>query len=193
MIKPEYIVAWMNFIRNHPEDKRFLECFWESQIKSKNFLINEIKKYDPKNVVVFGGWYGVFAQMLESYIEGLESITTLDHDPTCWEIFSQIDVGYKINMVIECMSKFKEYDNIDMAINTSTEHVLQDVYDGWWENIPTGMRYVIQGNNFDSIDEHIRCADNLDIFLEINHVKDPIMTEVIDCNGFERYMAIAIK
>lgn len=193
MIKPEYIVAWMNYVRNNPNDKKFLDCFWESQIKSKNFLINEIKKYNPKNVVVFGGWYGVFAQMIECYIEDIESITTIDIDPTCWDIFTQIDVGNKVSMLIDCMSNFTDYDNIDIAINTSTEHVLQNVYDTWWENIPSGTRYVIQGNNFHTWYEHIRCASSIDEFLKINHVANPVMTEVIDCNGFERYMAIAIK
>jgi len=36
MIKYDYIVSWMNYIRNNPNDKRFLECFWESKLKSKD-------------------------------------------------------------------------------------------------------------------------------------------------------------
>lgn len=193
MIKPEYIVSWMNYIRNNPEDKRFLECFWESQIKSKSILIENIKEFEPKNILIFGGWFGVLAQLVECNIKTAERIVTIDIDPECFKMFSQIDVGSKVRSVTLCMSKFKRYDGFDFVINTSTEHVLQDVYDGWWNNIPEGMLYAIQGNNFDTLDEHIRCANSLEEFLEINHVKDPILTDVIDCGGFERYMAIAKK
>jgi hypothetical protein len=193
MIKPEYIVTWMNFIRNHPEDKRFLECFWESQIKSKHFLIEKIKKYNPTEIAIFGGWYGILAQLVECNIEDAKKILTIDVDPDCFNVFTQIDVGTKVRSLTICMSKFKQYSNIDFVINTSTEHVEQEIYDKWWENIPEGMMYAIQGNNFDTLDEHIRCANSLEEFLEINHVIDPLMTEVIDCNGFDRYMAIAKK
>ena len=193
MIHPEYIVAWMKFVKNYPENKKFLESFWESQIKSKHIMIEHIKNYNPKNIAIFGGWYGIFAQLIECNITSVEKIITVDIDPECFNIFSKIDVGFKVKSLTACMSKFKQYEAIDFVVNTSTEHVEQDIYNSWWENIPEGITYAIQGNNFNNLDEHIRCADSIEHFLEINNVVNPLITKKIDCNGFDRYMAIGIK
>lgn len=192
MIEPKYIISWMNYIRSNPEDKRFVECFWQSQIKSKYVLIDSIKAYNPKNIAIFGGWFGILSQLVECNFPNAESIYTIDIDPSCFDVFSQIDVGEKVRSRTSCMSTYDSYQDIDFVINTSTEHVSQEIYDAWWDNIPKGMHYAIQGNNFDTLDEHIRCANSLEEFLEINH-SDPLHTEIIDCNGFDRYMAIGIK
>lgn len=197
MINYDYIVSWMNYIRNNPNDKRFLECFWESQLKSKDWLVTETLKVDPdlKNIVIFGGWYGVLAQLFESRCPSIESIESVDIDRWCNEVFSnQLNISYKITTKTCCMSDYIYSSNDFCVVNTSTEHVKQDIYDKWWDNVPEGTMYVLQGNNFDSIDEHIRTSPTLDKFLQDNHIVNPIYTGSVLCPGdFSRFMAIGYK
>jgi len=197
LIQPKYVASWMSYIRNHPEDKRFLECFWDSQMRSKTWLIEEINKVcpAPKNIMIFGGWYGVLAQMFESNFPSLEKIISLDVDLKCAIIANEIkllDID-KISLRTMCMTKYKYREEFDFVVNTSAEHVEQSVYDNWWEKIPSNTLVAVQSNNFDSIEEHIRCSDSMENFLKINHIESPIYSGEIDCGGFSRYMAIFRK
>lgn len=197
MIDPKYVASWMNYIRNYPEDKRFLECFWESQMKSKKWLINEVEKIlpAPDNVIIFGGWYGVLAQMIESNFNSLQKITSLDIDPICAMIGDQLTFlgDNKIYFRTMCMAEYAYIEEYDCIINTSAEHVEQEIYDRWFRTIPTGKLVVVQSNNFSSIEEHIRCSSSLEDFLTMNHITDPLYHGKIDCGGFDRYMAIFRK
>lgn len=197
MIEPKYIASWMNYIRNYPEDKRFLECFWESQMKSKEWLIREVEKIlpNPENIIIFGGWYGVLGQMLESNFSSVQKITSMDIDPMCSLIGDQITLleNNKIYFRNMCMSEYAYIENHDCVINTSAEHVNQEIYDRWFRKIPVGKLVVIQSNNFSSIEEHIRCSSSLENFLVMNHITDPLYYGKIDCGEFDRYMAIFHK
>jgi hypothetical protein len=94
------------------------------------------------------------------------------------------------------MAEF-EYTTIpDLVINTSTEHVSQKTYDTWWNKIPSGTIYLIQGNNFFESHEHIRCSNTIEEFLKMNHLDD---AETIECgmrpdgSSFYRFMSVGIK
>ena len=197
MIQPKYIAAWMRYVRDNPQDKRFLECFWESQMESKKWLLEEMKNFcpEPKNIIIFGGWFGVLANMFESTNPSLEKIITLDSDPDCpRRIQGSSPIGTNAIVIrTMCMSLYKYVEEFDFIVNTSAEHVTQDIYDLWWNNIPKGTLVAIQSNNFESIEEHIRCSTDINNFLEMNHVKNPLFSGEIDCGGFSRYMAITRK
>ena len=98
------------------------------------------------------------------------------------------------------MATFKYPTKPNYVINTSTEHVTQETYDIWWNNIPSGTKYLIQSNNFFALEEHIRCSDTMDEFLDINHLQDNNeWVKEIDCGmrsdgePFIRFMAIGVK
>jgi hypothetical protein len=80
----------------------------------------------------------------------------------------------------------------DLVINTSSEHVTQEVYDAWWKSIPTGTKYIVQGNNLVN-PEHVRLADSLEEFLKINNIKEPEYAGMLKCGHFYRYMAVGYK
>lgn len=197
MIKYDYLVSWMSYIRENPNDVRFLECFWESQLKSKTWLISETTKINSnlKNVVIFGGWYGVLAQLFEANCPSIESIETIDIDNWCTQAFTNsLNISYKTKAKTCCMSDYIYSNEEVCVVNTSTEHVEQDIYDKWWDDVPDGAMYVLQGNNFDSIEEHIRTSPNIDKFLEDNHAENPIYSGSVLCPGdFSRFMAIGYK
>ena len=98
-----------------------------------------------------------------------------------------------------------EYDTrVDLVINTVTEHLTQDIYDKWYDNIPKGTYFVIQGNNDYKEPDHVRAVQTLDEFNRINRVENILHSDSIQYEGpwdmidnkptyYERYMTIGFK
>jgi hypothetical protein len=202
-IPPDRIVQWMNVIRNHqhdiPTQYRVLENFWESQIKSKIWLIENIinfrqnKKFS--SVYIFGGWYGILAQLISDNIPNT-TIYSIDQDPHCAIIGKQLcENQSNIHFVTEKMENFSQYSNVDensLFINTSVEHLTQNIYDTWYNNIPKGSQIILQGNNFFECPEHVRCSKTIDDFIDISKLHKIEMTGTLDCKQFNRFMVIGI-
>ena len=198
-IRPGTIASWFTILRENPELlPRFSECFWESQLKSKAVLVGEVfpKELKSPRVYIFGGWYGILAQLInEEHLT--ESIYTIDIDPDCERIISKyIADPNGIQAITSDMADFKYVHFPDVVINTSTEHVTQEVFNQWWSNIPQGSFYILQGNNL-SIPEHIRTARDISHFVEINHCRKNEYQNITECPGpdgpFERYTVAGYK
>lgn len=197
----DLVADWMYEIRENP---RFLDCFWPSQVMSKQWLIKILEEESfwlghMGDVVIFGGWYGVLAQMLNQKFSG--NYITVDNDPSCEEVFNKINKNSNIVFKNSCMSEYDYKDSIflDLVINTSSEHVDQETYNKWWNNIPRGTKYIIQGNNFFDLEEHVRCTETLDDFIKINFLDNAYYKGTLHCgkrpdrSPFYRFMAIGIK
>jgi hypothetical protein len=91
------------------------------------------------------------------------------------------------------MQEYQYNDTADIVINTSTEHVSQETYDDWYDNIPSGSLVVVQGNDFFSCDEHVRCSKDLDEFVTMNQVIDPIFTGQLKTSMYTRFMCVFKK
>jgi len=204
----ESIIWIMDALRLYPEHReRLLECFWRGQIESKEWLIRKLNQNLPNptiahNVYIFGGWYGVFASMLiDSSNFYINKIRSIDIDPGCEVVADHVN---KINEMNDW--RFKAFTS-DMAtwaydhtptlvINTSTEHVHQEIYDAWYNNIPSGTTVVIQGNDFFSCPEHVRCSIDLEDFIAKSNMTNIIWAGELKADegsGYTRYMAIGIK
>ena len=199
------IIHWFNAIRNLPDDQRYraLEGMWDTQLYSKLWLTGELNKCIqsssvPKNIYIFGGWVGILSSIMFQHCTfNINKIYSIDIDPWCESVANMICTPYEINQ-----GKFKaitadmqSYQYNDMflphiVVNTSTEHVTQEVYDNWLMKIPSGTLIVIQGNNFFSCSEHIRCTSSLEEFLRINHVKQQVFAGELPNAIYVRYMAI---
>lgn len=192
MVNFNIVMKWMEYIRNNPDNAyRFSENFWQSQIDSKQWLLEHIDR-SSQTICIFGGWYGVLAQFIANK-NPYAYIVTTDIDESCGDVFRQINVSDNIF--------FKHWDmaqgipmslDPDLVINTSTEHVTQDVYDQWWDSIPKGTKYIVQGNNLEN-PEHVRLGDNLEHFLIINHIENPEYAGKLKCGHFYRFMAVGTK
>lgn len=192
----------MNAIRetSGQDQYRLLENFWESQLRSKAWLINTLKSLDltdDGDVYIFGGWYGILASLIKDEFS-YDNIYSVDVDEVC-KYFSEINnLDNRINF-ITCDMKDYEYKDtkIGLIINTSTEHVTQETFDSWMNNISYNVPIILQGNNFYDCDEHIRCADTLEDFKQINSLKKYIYTGELTCYGpngpFTRFMSIGYK
>lgn len=194
MVNFDVVMLWMQYIRNNPENAyRFSENFWPSQIESKKWLLEHVTHMD-RSIIIFGGWYGVLAQFIAHKFPDATILTT-DLDPECKKVFAAIDECYhEITFRQHDMQNGMplNYSYPDLVINTSSEHVTQEVYDAWWNSIPTGTKYIVQGNNLEN-PEHVRLADNLEQFLEINNIKEPQYAGMLKCGHFYRFMAVGYK
>jgi hypothetical protein len=194
MINENRLIQWMNTIRNHSGtiQHRILESFWASQIRSKTWLIKTALENNILNgpIYIFGGWYGVLGGMIAD-ITIDEKIYSIDVDKSTEAIGTQLNPD--INFVIQDMKNFEFNELPGLIINTSTEHISQETYDIWFSKLPTMVPIILQGNNFFSCNEHIRCSQDLEQFKKDNYLDSFIFEGTLDCNEFNRYMTIGFK
>lgn len=190
MVKYEQVLKWMEYIRNNPENAyRFSENFWDSQVRSKKWLLNHIPS-GVKNIHITGGWYGILGQIIaEAYPES--TVLTTDVDQYCQEVFDQTNIYSNLSFDLFDMEDGIS-GNYDLLINTATEHVCQSKYDSWWRSIPRGTKYIIQSASL-VIDEHIRIPKTLPDFININHMENADYVGHLRCGHFYRFMGVGIK
>lgn len=167
LIDTEHLHHWMQAIRQSSDPKRTMDAFWSGQLKSKEWLITNLRKHVNKFVTVdiHGGWVGVLASMLFQSDIPILSIRSIDIDPSCEPIASNM------NKIEEMLGKFRAVtadmcairSDADVVINTSCEHVTQDQYDLWLSGIAHNALLVLQSNNY-NIPEHVRVAKDLEEF-----------------------------
>lgn len=200
-IKSTRIIQWMTAIRECPPAARYriLENFWDSQIRSKSWLINTIKKYLPDltgRVYVIGGWYGILSQLI---VDNFPTIVyNIDIDDSCikyGKLLSNDDS--RIQFITGDMAKFNRYVDAKLIINTSTEHVTEETYNEWFSGLPEDIPIIIQGNDFHDCEDHIRTMDSLDEFNKVSGLRDILYTDRLECQGvgkpFYRFMTIGYK
>jgi hypothetical protein len=124
-------------------------------------------------------------------------VRSIDIDPWCETVADAVNKQYEMDdwrfkAVTSDMSTYRYQSDIKphVIINTSTEHVSQEVYDQWYEGIPDGTLVVAQGNDFFSCSEHVRCSANLPEFELMNKVKNPMYSGVLPTDMYNRFMCI---
>lgn len=200
----DHIILWFNMIRDLPEPERSrgLDAFWDGQVHSKIWLSEILNEHYgskiPSNIYIFGGWLGVLANILfQNSKFYVDTIYNIDLDPWCKPNSEKLNQTY-VNMQryhaeIADMREYQYDDTADIVINTSTEHVTQEIYDQWYDNIPYGSLVVVQGNDFFSCDEHVRCSISLDDFIIMNRVTDPIFAGQLKTSMYNRFMCVFRK
>jgi hypothetical protein len=166
-ISLEHLHHWMQAIRQSPDPMRTMDAFWSGQLKSKEWLIKNLRPHIKKFVTVdiHGGWVGVLASMLFQSDVPVLNIRSIDIDPSCEPIASNM------NKIEEMIGKFRAVtadmcairSDADVVINTSCEHITQDQYDLWLSGIAHNTLLVLQSNNY-NIPEHVRIATDLEDF-----------------------------
>lgn len=209
------LAHWFNAIRNlrDSERTRMLDATWDGQIDSKCWLVNELnsineyhrREYDDDtnhNVYIFGGWVGILASMmLQCSTYKINRVRSIDLDPWCENIADTVCKpyemdGWRFKARTADMSTYDYEWGISptIVINTSSEHVTQEVYDRWYSRIPDNAIVVVQGNDYYSCDEHIRCSNNIDEFISMNHAGDRrgniLYSGTLATSMYTRFMAI---
>jgi hypothetical protein len=192
----EHVLFWMDAIRNSKNPQRTLESFWKGQIRSKVWLIDNLRKHVNQvvSIDIHGGWNGVLASMLFQSDVFVTNIRNIDINPECEEIANTI------NKIEETVGKFKHVtadmccirSDADVIINTSCEHITQEDYDLWLSGIPQSSLLVLQSNNY-IIDEHVRPHANLEEFVNTCGLEKILFSGELVLPLYTRYMIIGKK
>ena len=193
------IKYWMDAIRISEDKERTLESFWGGQIKSKLWLIEALEKHKSirnAECVIHGGWNGVLACMMFNSELGIKHITSIDIDPKCKEIASMMNKRYemegKFESVTADMCEYEYKREPYFVINTSCEHITQEQYNTWLDNIPLGSQIILQSNNYFEHKEHVNCMQSLSDFERKSNLRVTEKAE-LELEKYTRYMLIGRK
>ena len=215
-IPAQRFVDWMNLIRKTEDSSLrydYMEAFWESQLVSKQWMIKEFKRvivdyvdscvpdWKAKPVLpgsfayVFGGWHGLAAMFLVDNIPELNLVYSIDKNAKN-ELMGEHLCHHDKRIAFQTyeMEEFplRAYNPINtvLVVNTSTEHITQEQYDKWIKSVPPRTWVILQGNNYNTLDEHVRPAKSLEHFLEMNPLDMVWYSGELDCKQFTRYMVM---
>jgi hypothetical protein len=194
-IDTEHLHFWMQAIRQSNNPMRTLDAFWSGQMKSKEWLIDNLKPFITKSsrIEIHGGWVGVLASMLFQSNVPVKKICSIDIDPSCEAI------AVLMNKIEEQDGRFKAITGDmctvpvsgDIIINTSCEHITQEQYKVWLERLPKASMIVLQSNNY-NIPEHVRIASSLEEFKKQSQLKE-IWSGTLKTQLYDRWMIIGTK
>jgi hypothetical protein len=192
------VLFWMDAIRNSDDKYRTLESFWKGQVNSKVWLAENLIGFvpvRPLNIVIYGGWNGVLASILFNSNLSIQYITSIDIDPVCENIANTVNRRYldknKFTAITADMTTVTD-ESADVVINTSCEHITQQQYDKWLSNQPNDAVVALQSNNYFNLDEHIRCSENLEDFVQMSNI-NPYFRNTLRTLKYDRYMLIGKK
>ena len=153
-----------NIMAEARHNKDLLDSFSPNQFKSKELLVKHVKNIiTPKEVVIFGGWYGSI--LIPSFKE-TKRITVIDLDEKVISIAKNRLFNHYKNVDFICDDVFKwapdssRIKKTDLIINTSCEHMrpMKEL------NLNTKAYFAYQSNNMTSIEGHINCINNIEEF-----------------------------
>jgi hypothetical protein len=183
----------MQAIRQSPDPIRTMDAFWSGQLKSKEWLVVNLRNHINRfvSVDIHGGWVGVLASMLFQSDVPIINIRSVDIDPICEPI------AVNMNKIEEMVGKFRAVtadmcairSDADVVINTSCEHITQAQYDIWLSGMPHNSLLVLQSNNY-NIDEHVRIANSLDEFKKQCQLGSVLYAGELDLPLYKRFMII---
>jgi hypothetical protein len=176
------------------------DAFSSGQIGSKIWLCEELEKLQWSSGLtqIYAGWYGITAFLLLSRGNfKVDQIQSFDIDPACEPVADTINENW-----VWQSWKFKAYTldcngyvrgAPDLIINTSTEHFESKE---WFENIRSGTRVILQGNDMIHNDHYVSSA-SADEFAEHYPLSDVAFLGeklfVYPDWQFTRYMLIGTK
>lgn len=193
----EHLHYWMCAIRSSKDPIRTLDAFWQGQLKSKEWLIQNLEQLEnftrPITVDIHGGWVGVLASMLFQSKIPIKHIRCIDIDPSCESIATMMNKKEEIEGRFTAITAdmCNTRSDADIIINTSCEHISQFDYDLWLNDLPETSLIVLQSNNY-NIEEHIRTAKDLAEF-ELQSKIDVIKASELELPMYKRFMIVGKK
>lgn len=188
----DHLHYWMCAIRESKDPMRTMDAFWSGQLKSKEWLIANLRKNVNKvvSIDIHGGWVGTLASMLFQSDIYIKNIRSVDVDPSCEPIATMMnkkeEMAGRFRAVTADMCTIRS--DADVVINTSCEHITQEQYELWLSGMPHNSLLVLQSNNYD-IPEHVRTARDLEEFKKQCGI-DVIWSGELKLPLYTRYMII---
>jgi len=194
MINLDLFKNIMNEARNNPD---LLDSFSPNQFKSKENLINHIKKLNILNseseIVIFGCWYGSI--LIPAFYNEVKRITAIDIDDNVIgiaknRIFKNYDkIDFIVNDAFVWANKSSRIKSTNLIINTSCEHMQP------MKNLPIlnniNSYFAFQSNNMFDIETHINCVNNIEEFKkQLPHKAKILIEDQIEEDRGIRYTLI---
>lgn len=191
------------------------DCFTRGQLKSKLWIVNELKKIDVNLGTVFlcAGWYATLATMMFESNLKIEKIRSFDIDNSCkdiaerfnkvWEMDAWkfkastaniLDLNYNKTTYTVYKpdgSEIKLTDSPNTIINTSCEHI--ENFHQWYSLIPKGKLLILQNNDYFDIDDHVNCVPNLKTFSVMCPMETCLYEGELDLGKYRRFMKIGYR
>lgn len=178
-----------NIIKEARQNSDLLDSYSLNQFKSKEVLINHIKKLNilnnESNITILGGWYG---SILIPAFQFVKRITLIDIDKNVISIAkNRLFNHYKnvdfITSDVFHKNRYGRIMNANLIINTSCEHMkpMKEL-----EPLKNSKSYfAFQSNNMFDIPTHINCVNTIDEFKEQlpNNAKIMIEDYITDDRG----------
>ena len=156
------------------------DAFSTGQIESKIWAARELEtvvaqlKIEPLRIAILGGWYALLHFILQTRERvNIEYCRSYDIDASvciganlinnAWEI-----KDWQFRSFPRDANVCTYNDNINLVINTSTEHFLSRE---WYNRIPKGTLCLFQGNDL-VIDDHVQRPENLEHFKSLWPLKE---------------------
>jgi hypothetical protein len=194
-IDTEHLHYWIQAIRQSEDPVRTMDAFWVGQLKSKEWLISNLRHrlHNTVSIDIHGGWVGVLASMLFQSEIKIKNIRSIDIDPSCESVATmmnkQEEIEGRFRAVTADMCAIRS--DADVVINTSCEHITQDQYDLWLSGMPYNSLLVLQSNNYD-IPEHVRIANDLAEFKTQSKI-NVIWAGELELPLYKRFMIIGLN
>lgn len=191
------------------------DCLSRGQLKSKLWLVNQLKNIGVDLGVVFlcAGWYGTLSLMMFEAGLTIEKIRSFDIDESTeaiaeifnrpwvidsWKFKSVVQDIHDINfdehsyMVSKNNGEFEAlWDTPDTVINTSCEHI--ENFEQWYNKIPSGKLVIMQCNDYFEIEEHVNCHKTLESFSKQTPLDVELYSGELQLEKYKRFMRIGYK
>ena len=190
------------------------DCLSRGQLRSKLWLIQEIKNIDVELGTVFlcAGWYATLATMMFENNLTITKIRSFDIDPSCvaiaerfnkpWEMAEwkfkavtknilDIDYNRDTHTVSKPDGTCDLTDSPDTIINTSCEHI--EDFSVWYSKIPAGKLVILQTNNYVDVEDHVNCSKDLAEFEQQTPMSNCLYSGELVLDKYTRYMRIGYR
>ena len=214
-VDTQFTAAFKSFFVN--ETEIWNDCFSRGQLRSKLWLVHELKKLDVELGTVFlcAGWYATLAVMLFQSNINLDNVRSFDIDDTCVDIAETFNKPWFVDqwrfksitqdiMDVDYDEHTWQYwsnannrmsypivDSPDTIINTSCEHIAN--FAAWYDKIPDGKLVVLQSNNFFEIEEHVNCVNSIEEFAVKAPMQNILYSGELEFPKYKRFMLIGYK
>lgn len=175
-------------IKKYPQRaKDIVQSFDEKQIKSKEWLYNELSVLpipEPRRIYVAGSWYG---NILVPYLLDLfPNIPIKLHDLDEEVTKISRNFYFKDNEFVKTEAiDSTEFLYHRFLVNTSCEH-MQPL------KCKPNTYVVLQSNNYTEIEDHINCVDSPEQLAEQYNVDKIYYKGSLDFEKYQRFMVIGI-
>lgn len=193
MITSEFIIKYTNALYSTPKEyspsyDEFRDMFSNGQIKSKEWLINQLinLNLDNKTYLIAGAWFGTLGLLIKKQFP-LANVTMLDIDPRCKTFIDNIIYNEDdLNCITHDMYTYSY--NEDIIINTSCEHI--NNVDKWISIIPKNKTVILQSNNYKKGTGHINCVESEDELIEKSRLVNVLYKGKLEMPEYSRFMVI---